>query len=500
MNLINLSRCCPYSSVESDAEFFTLSHLRTVDTRLCDSMLNLGNREMILTRLVWSLLAPVLVIACLQLAVYNLHHTWSITNRPLPFNRNDTYQHVKWMRLGGPEITGSSQLEGENSSYFDNCSSKNQQPLLKTVSRSFQEQLLSGLPLSSFPGPEGLFRPKYDQFLNTLLEYANNYSKMRSSPSSYRILTWYCSIHESCGGLGDRMRGVAYALLLAMFSNRRLVVFWEYSLDGIYLDPHMINWRDDKVYNFLREGTKTDSQVQRISIRSKPSYSSHILGGNGLRNDVGKAQTEHYMKLIGSSFSHVIITTNLEPSSLIDPERSGNQEWVKSGLEWSGLSHLSPSDLDDIVGVAFRYLFRIKDSVLGKVQEARKVLGLYSPYAALHVRTGFAGMQHEEYFNIKLDKGVSKWQSALRCAIRTADRVLGKDSLIFLATDSNRVKDIAVEKYGQRICTLGNTLIHVDRFHGNVDARVKEGALVVWVEFLLLAQSKVLIKGVSGYS
>ena len=84
-----------------------------------------------------------------------------------------------------------------------------------------------------------------------------------------------------------------------------------------------------------------------------------------------------------------------------------------------------------------------------------------------------------------------------------ADKSLGNSSLIFLATDSNEVKEMAVTTYGMRFRSLNNTLIHV----GTWDKKMKkphrqeqEGALYALVDLFILAQSYVLLRGDSGYS
>ena len=232
-----------------------------------------------------------------------------------------------------------------------------------------------------------------------------------------------------------------------------------------------------------------------------------ILDSSGkIANDVSSQDMQYYQRVIGSNSTNVIITTNLEPSALLDPQRSGDQEWIRSGLVWTGLSHLTPAELDNVVGLVFRFLFRIDDKVLEEMQVALGVLGLQSPYTALHLRTGFAGMAHQELKrHPKLMHDTSDWHSGLQCALSVADKMTGDNGsgLVFLATDSNLVKDLATAKYGHRVHTLRNSLIHVDKVAKQshvVSTDEAEGMVVVWVELLLLARAEVLVRGESGYS
>ena len=236
-------------------------------------------------------------------------------------------------------------------------------------------------------------------------------------------------------------------------------------------------------------------------------FSFHVnMDDSGkVTNDVSHNDMAYYQRVIASNASHVIISTNLEPSSLLNPKRNGDQEWIRAGLKWSGLLHLSPAELDAVVGIAFRYLFTIDDKVFIAVMTEKVNLGLtFSPYTALHLRTGFAGsVQFEELMrHPKLVHNMTKWRSALQCAQETADQYVARDSPIFLASDSDIVKDIAISEY-DRIRTLRNELVHVDKLgkEPHVPEPTEEnGLLSVWVDFLLLAQAKVLVRGESGYS
>ena len=78
----------------------------------------------------------------------------------------------------------------------------------------------------------------------------------------------------------------------------------------------------------------------------------------------------------------------------------------------------------------------------------------------------------------------------------TADKFIGNNSLIFLATDSNVVKEMAVNCYGSRFKTLNNHLVHSGFIKGrrNVLKMEKEGILYGLVDLILLAESHVLVR------
>ena len=365
--------------------------------------------------------------------------------------------------------------------------------LLHNASHSFKEDLLSGIPLECPFGEDDseiMLIPKtYERFLISLKKYATDHAAMRKSYPR-RTLVWQCSVHQVCGGLGDRLMGITYSLLLAIFSRRNLVIVWGDKSEGSFLYPHMINWKDETVdidepYFFRFFGTLIESK---------------------LTTDASKEELEYYMKVIGDSeINNVVLSTNLQSSSLLDQERNGNNpDWLVDGLQQHGLSHLSPVELDEVMGVVIRYLFKLDDDLLMQMFAAMQVLGLGpSPYVALHVRTGFADMPYEEQLNHpKLVKNESNWIMALHCAVKMADNLSGNNLTVFLATDSTLVKEIASSRYGTRVRTLNNHLIHVDKMVKTphpLSAEEKEGQVVVWVEFLLLAQGKMSVRGESGF-
>ena len=102
--------------------------------------------------------------------------------------------------------------------------SKNYAMHIQNFSNSLQnlKKKLQLLPIKCFSGNEGLFPNKYDKLLLTLAEYATFHSE---AGNAYYLI-WECEAGGDCGGLGDRLRGIALTLLLAVFSRRRLLLYW----------------------------------------------------------------------------------------------------------------------------------------------------------------------------------------------------------------------------------------------------------------------------------
>ena len=376
--------------------------------------------------------------------------------------------------------------------------SHNSAVMLESVPKRLQQSMLNGFPLDCHPGPEGIFKRVYAKVLQSMAKYSASHKVLKATPSS-RTLTWRC--RSWCAGLGDRLRGITYSLLLAMFSKRRLIIFFDGMHEGKFLQPNLIDWRDEAAFQFLR------NKVQKgaVGAYSDP-YSFHvnilIAGQDGVaKYNIPASKMAKYLEIVGSKRSHVVISTNIMPSNLTHPSESGNQKWIASAAKWSGLSSLTDDEANDIVGLAIRYLFKVDNNLLEALQSARDILGLTGPYIALHVRTGFAGMAHSEHFHWKFQRKSTQWSADYERAMSAADRFLGNDSLIFLATDSNQVKDMAIKMYPQRFRSLDNELVHVDHLKKTaaLGASENEGILVVWIELFLLAQANTLVMGGSGF-
>ena len=328
------------------------------------------------------------------------------------------------------------------------------------------KEKLQILPITCFPGIEGLFPPKYTKFLLALAEYATFHSKA----NNVRKLIWKCGPGDLCGGLVDRLRGIAFTLLLAVLSRRKLLLYWGMpNGEQIYLKPNAINWIPES------------SDVVDVAV-----YSAMDSAG---------AELDTAVNAIGqNNLTKVTLKTNLE-LEFINNKRRNKPQWLIDGLKRTGLDTLSNKEINQLFGIAFRYLFVFRDDVIPKVNDAKHSMGLdVQKYVAVHVRTGFVGSNLEKSESANQRKCIRKkeqWEQMLNCAVHVANSTTGRNSSIFLATDSKLVKDLARQKYGSQFKTLDVILTHVDlvdKERGPSTAE-HEGLMSAWVDFFLLAQS-----------
>ena len=351
---------------------------------------------------------------------------------------------------------------------------------------------LQNLYLSCHPGEEGILQRKYERLLQGLVDYTTFHREAGKDPQGVRSLIWVCDAHQSCGGLADRLKGITFSLLVAMFTRRRLLLCWSSSVFGehSYLKPNMIDW-------FI-------SAEEAYNVGAKQIHMFGILGGIGI--DVSVKHLKQSLNMLDGNTTHVSLATNLKPSALKNRTKNMDQQWIIRGLRRYGLAHLSPQEVNNLVGIVFRYLFQLTDELKAEVDMAHRELGLENQkYVGVHLRTGFAGSSLQEPSkHPKLIKNRQDWETVLECAVNTSRKLLESSGLIFLATDSTVVKHIATNKYGSQFRTLDHTLIHLDRmdkFPHKPNKNETKGILASWVDFFLLAQSSAHVRTLgSGFS
>ena len=174
------------------------------------------------------------------------------------------------------------------------------------------KEKLQILPITCFPGIEGLFPPKYTKFLLALTEYATFHSKA----NNVRKLIWKCGPGDLCGGLVDRLRGIAFTLLLAVLSRRKLLLYWGMpNGEQIYLRPNAINWVPER------------SDVVDMAV-----YSAIDSAGAEFDRAVRKAIGQN-------NLTKVALKTNLELEFI-----NNKPQWLIDGLKQTGLDTLSNRD------------------------------------------------------------------------------------------------------------------------------------------------------------
>ena len=362
--------------------------------------------------------------------------------------------------------------------------------------KNLLQKLHYDLPLSCQSRPIGEQKElgaKFATFLEALTNYTVFHKAERENHRARRLL-WFCE--GSCGGLADRMRGITYALMLAIFSQRVLHVDWGHRTlsERAFLEPNLIDWHlmKDEQKAYSKDHRKTKFRSQMVLTKTGADATPKIV----------KKLLESLNK---KSVKWVAVNSNMNPSTLANDSKIVAFKWVKEGMSALHLDKLSVHDLDIyLIGLAFRYLFRFSPYLMQEVEAARRVLGLQGlSYVGLHVRTGFVGAQEYERYHPKLFKKPWQWKDSVACAHRYTNQQFPNGAPIFIATDSQQVKVMVWPGYSGEIRCLNNSVLHLDKLsqvHHRTVEQMKEGFLSVWVELILLAESHSLVRGDSGYA
>ena len=244
--------------------------------------------------------------------------------------------------------------------------------------------------------------------------------------------------------------------------------------------------------------------LERSGSGPKDLHIFSVLGGIGL--DISVDYLQRSLEFIKGKWQWIQLASNMEPSSLLSNTKTASSKRIKQGMAALGLAKLPPDDVDGLVGLVFRYLFKFSGQLLAELGAARQVLGLDNQqYVGVHIRTGFAGsVQQESVKHPKLFRGAWQWDKTLSCAHRHATELLGSSALLFLATDSNLVKNktLDTQRYRGRFRSLNNSVVHLDRLKKiphNVKEFETEGIMTAWIDLVLLAESYSLVRGESGF-
>ena len=404
----------------------------------------------------------------------------------------------------------------------------NKPQLLSTVAEKPTYPSRSGCKTTgSFPAEES--KAIWIKFKTTLEKYADFHheqlQKLKAGNHTVRTLTWSCHNPIRCAGIGDQLYRIQEALIFAIAFNRVLSLHWNPASHETmkYLKPNKIDWSYFNGTQGMHE--YHDAELQRIKVMDTTG------------------EFEPFYNLLASE-NHTHVTVNYE---LQVPFMRGMTKAIRSktgmrvALEESGFTSLITDKkripTSFLSGELLRYLFHFKGYVVDKVDQVQRELDISDkPYLAVHLRTGFLGMKQEEegHFNAhKIYRNPKDWEETLACAVKLADRLYGQESSIFLATDSSKVKELAVERYGKRYVMVNVMLQHVASSGSKEQGKLEDekmdiikyntsnsdlipiatnwtssilnvngidGYTATWIEFLLLARASAMVHSISGFS
>ncbi|XP_065896941.1 uncharacterized protein [Dysidea avara] len=293
-----------------------------------------------------------------------------------------------------------------------------------------------------------------------------------------RTLTWHC--RDECGGLGYRFKGIIVNLLLAIFSDRVLLLKWDkISLENTHLSPNMIDWQ---YHDYSLTGSSVDLGTFNVKAANRKI--------NYMKN---------WISIIAGDIIHLQMLYNRDKyldemlSGIYSIKKDVNvKNDVNERLKQMILAHKIRLDLAQLA--SFKFLFTVGIQIQQLASDVLNKLNLQEkPYVALHLRTGeFDGnvIETKGRFSNSLDK----WKHATECAIQQANNLIGPDGVVVLLSDNKEAKKMLSNEYHQ-VKVLDNQIVHVDK-----TAHLTNSSMLdTWQDVLIMAEASLVIHGHSSF-
>ena len=281
-----------------------------------------------------------------------------------------------------------------------------------------------------------------------------------------RYLIYLCDVMWSCGGWADRQKGIVSVYLLSLATGRKFGVMMTKPCNVTqFYTPRDVNWIIPK------SEVKGKSFVALRDIDNRERLFSRLKTmdfNKEYPQDVVYIRTNSAHYWFGLRFSKLYAT--LLPG------------WVR----WN--------TLPVVFAKAWTSLMRPSQSIQHRLDDYLNSVGFPNrthPFVCSHVRIGKSE-------NIRNDFSVMTNVSDLPELWGFLDGYVKNGSLVFLATDNYRVRDMTRHRFGSNVSDTGGTIIHVER-----QARAKfscPGFGVAILDQLILTHCDVLITSASGFS
>lgn len=337
------------------------------------------------------------------------------------------------------------------------------------------------------------------------------------------VIIWQCPHRDysKCAGLGDRMRGLQFAFLLAIATKRVLLIDWPtkpFPLQTV-VSPARVDWT---MLNNYKSPHKTNLYLDWYScIKSLPcgSPTSHRFPhfnhlpmrnasfplANLSSTDIAPPSVDiskDDLRQIWLPYKVIRLTERLVPPAIQALQRN---EHLKPYL--GALEHYS---LLDIQRLMTQTLFAPSKSVHHRM---RKFFLTNKPYIGLHLRSGEDFNEIDHRFDIIKKNEKRTVINMLKCITALVsnksapfDQFSGKPLHVYIASDSKNLKSL-FRKYGKqfkvRVHMMSQKTMHIEKtrrkdFNSN-NAQLRTFRNV-FVDIFMLSGGSVLLGTGSGFS
>jgi len=268
-------------------------------------------------------------------------------------------------------------------------------------------------------------------------DYAAFHTRVVSGKEKGKYLQYNCVSQFSCGGWGNRLKGISVALTLAMIARRALVISMPHPVDiNVIVHPKAIMWNHSVNHLSVKKYFMVDPDELN---RHWPSFIKMLMHRNSdITVDVMDLQTNLGFFWFMPKFSEEL-------------KELFNKYFPVSTAE----------NYQILYGCIQRYLFTYDKIVTDAIQKEMSDLSLQpGRFVSAHYRTQL--IENDNAPPTPLDPGPQ-----LLCATMAAEALGHKIHLnyipTYLITDGNAVEDYAHKFYKDKIVTSPVEKIHIDR-------------------------------------
>ena len=314
-------------------------------------------------------------------------------------------------------------------------------------------------------------------------------------------LTWYCV--QDCSGIGDRIKGMYQAFLLALITNRTFFILQGDEIaKTMFIEPNKINWKPVERCTTLKSHQtihKFDHPniIQQMVLGTTNNFSSHF-------------------RRLNSNFDAIFLSGMSGAYTFIQKINSSyiaNQNPPLFRLILQNLSKLTGEHY--LISTIYHYLFSITNQVERMASLSLRELMLQPHgFVSVHIRTGFKSsfigeivpFSKEFYAGNRFARSQDSWRRMMECAFDIADSKFGQNSTILIVSDDKEPKSWAAAEYKSRVTMLDIKPVHVDfgngysRYLGVGMSDSSDAYMQTWVELSILSQSAAIVSIPSGFS
>lgn len=297
-------------------------------------------------------------------------------------------------------------------------------------------------------------------------EYAHFHHSVVTGRINGTYLKYTCS-KLRCGGFGNRIRGIALGLVMAMVTKRVFLLEFYHPFDfSKFLLPNRIDWKfqipPDRVVKYF-------DLMNKERVKDQWSVVETLLLDPKVEDAIEFA-TNIGMDVFMMNFGDALLKKFLNMK-------------INSFHNYTAL-----------YGCVVRYLFKHSPVITDSVLREQKSLELRTGhYVAVHIRTGMG----EHLPDLDLPSS-EYWKPYLECAVTIAkayaDRYCFKKTCpVYVLTDVEEVKKYAILHYGKYIKTSTVYMQHIDNLKVHIPQLVEDTFVGLITDIEVAARAAIFI-------